>query len=205
MTPFYRFARRVTIILRCLFFRVSYEGLENIPATGGYLVVCNHRSFLDPVFLAHAFRRQLFFMGKAELFRNKFAAALMKALGVFAVERGAGDTRVIDHAVELVNDGRLIGIFPEGTRSPDGQPLRPKSGAALVAKLSRADIIPCAILFEGRMKLWKRVRIKFGTPVPFEELGFTDDSSTSLRRAAKRIMAHIVDLMELEDRAVERD
>ena len=203
MTLFYRLARRVTLILRCLLFRVSYEGLENIPEQGGYLVVCNHRSFLDPVFLAHGFRRQIYFMAKAELFRRRWAAALMKALGVFAVERGAGDTGVIDHAVDLVKQGKLLGIFPEGTRSRDGKPLRPKSGAALVAKLSGAGIIPCAILFDGRMQLWKRVRIRVGKPVPFEELGFTDESPASLRHAAKQIMSHIVELMEAGEMAGE--
>ncbi len=203
MTLFYRLARRVTIFLRWILFRVSFEGLENIPASGGYLVACNHRCFLDPVFLAHGCPRQIYFMAKAELFRNPMAARLMHALGVFAVDRGAGDTAVIDHAVELVRQGRLLGIFPEGTRSRDGKPLRPKSGAALIAKLSQADVIPCAILFEGRMKLWKRVRVKYGPPIPFEELGLTDDGAASLRRASKEIMGRIVALMELEDEANE--
>lgn len=199
MTLFYRFARRLTAILRGILFRVTYEGKENLPTEGGYIVVCNHRSFLDPILLSHAIPRQVYFMGKEELFHNRLLGFILGKLGVFAVNRGAGDMNVIDHAADIIKRGDLLGIFPEGTRSKDGQPLRPKSGAALVAKLSKADIIPCAILFDGKMAIGKKIRIKIGKPVPFEQLGFSDESASSLRRAAKAIMRHITDLMELEE------
>lgn len=203
MSTFYRLARGLTIFLRYLLYRVSFEGCENIPDTGGYLVVSNHHSLLDPVFLAHGIKRQIFFMAKAEAFRRKIFALILGWLGVFAVERGVGDAHAIDRAVELIQQGQLIGIFPEGTRSKDGRPLRPKSGAALVARLTHADILPCAILFEGKMRLWKKVKVKYGKPILFTNLGMDDDSHSSLRRASKEIMSQIVNLMELEEKAGE--
>ena len=203
MSIFYRLGRWITIILRYLLYRVSFEGRENVPLTGGYLVVSNHHSLLDPVFLAHGIKRQIFFMAKAEMFNNKLLALIWRWLGGFSVDRGAGDAQAIHQAVTLIEEGKLIGIFPEGTRSKDGHPLRPKSGAALVARLTHADILPCAILFEGRMRLWKKVRVRYGKPIPFEALGMDDDSHNSLRRASKEIMSRIIDLMELEEEADE--
>ena len=203
MSMFYRLSRFVTILLRHLLYRVSFEGQENVPPTGGYLLVSNHHSLLDPVFLAHGIKRQIFFMAKAEIFDHKLPALLFRWLGVFSVERGAGDSQAIHQAVSLIEQGHLIGIFPEGTRSRDGHPLRPKSGAALVARLTHADILPCAVLFEGKMRLWKKVRVKYGKPIPFAALGMEDDSHSSLRRASKEIMFRIIDLMELEEEADE--
>ena len=118
MRPFYAFARMVTRLIFAVLYDVRFEGQENIPAQGGALVVCNHRFAKDPVVLSHAFpHRQIFFMSKAEWFQHKPLGLLLGALGAFPINRGEGDFGAIDHAVELVKEGHLLGIFPEGTRN----------------------------------------------------------------------------------------
>lgn len=192
MTPFYAFARAVTRAVFAVLYDVRFEGRENIPKDGGGLVVCNHRFLKDPVVLAHAFpNRQLYFMSKAEWFQNKPFGWLLGALGAFPVNRGAGDLDALGHAVELVEQGHLVGIFPEGTRNRTGGPMKPKSGTAFIARQTKADIIPCAILFGERRGFRSKVTVRIGEVIPYGELGFEEEERTSLRRASKLIMGRI--------------
>ena len=196
MTPFYAFAWFVTRVIWAVLFDVTYEGRENIPKIGGALVVCNHRFLKDPLLLAHGFsRRQLFFMAKAEWFKNKSFGMLLGWLGAFPVNRGEGDLSAIDHAVELVKGGRLVAIFPEGTRNRTGGPMRPKSGTAFIARQTGADIIPCAIIFGEKRGFREKITVKIGQVIPYQELGFEGEERTSLRRASKLIMGRVNDLL----------
>lgn len=196
MTPFYAFAWFVTRVIWAVLFDVTYEGRENIPKTGGALVVCNHRFLKDPLLLAHGFsRRQLFFMAKAEWYKNKPFGMLLRWLGAFPVNRGEGDLSAIDHAVELVKGGRLVAIFPEGTRNRTGGPMRPKSGTAFIARQTGADIIPCAIIFGEKRGFREKITVKIGQVIPYQELGFEGEERTSLRRASKLIMGRVNDLL----------
>ena len=201
---FYHFAKWVTTVIRIFFVKATYIGRENLPAEGGYIIACNHRSMWDPVLLAQGVRRQIHFMGKAELFSNVFLRCLMNLLGVISVDRGTGDSNAITRSEEVIRKGGLLGIFPEGTRSPDGKPLRPKSGMALIARATGAGIVPCAVVYEKKEKLHRRhIRVKYGRPISYEELGFGEDQGTaSLKRASKLVMGQIIEMMELpeEDR-----
>ena len=192
MTPFYAFAWWVT--------RIIWAVLFDIPKEGGALVVCNHRFMKDPIVLAHAIpRRQVFFMSKAEWFDNKALGLLLRMLGVFPVNRGAGDMSAIDHAVELVKGGQLVGIFPEGTRNRTGGPMKPKSGTAFIARQTGADILPCALLFGERQGFRSRITVKIGPVIPYRDLGFQGEERTSLRRASKLIMGRINALLGWEE------
>ena len=199
MTPFYAFAWWVTRALFALLYKIRIEGRENIPREGGALVVCNHRFLKDPVVLAHAIpRRQLFFMSKAEWFDNKPFGFLLGMLGVFPVNRGAGDMTAVNHAVELVKEGRLVGSFPEGTRNRSGGPMRPKSGAAFIARQTGADVLPCALLFGERRGFRARITVKIGPVIPYGELGFEGEGRASLHRASKLIAGRINALLGWE-------
>lgn len=196
MKPFYAFARLVTRAIFAVLYDVRFEGRENIPQTGGGLVVCNHRFLKDPVVLAHAFsRRQLHFMSKAEWFQNKPLGLLLGSLGAFPINRGEGDFDAIGHAVELVRQGHLVGIFPEGTRNRTGGPMKPKSGTAFIARQTGADIVPCALLFGERRGFRSKITVKIGPVIPYQELGFEGEERTSLRRASKLIMGRVNSLL----------
>lgn len=196
MTPFYAFAWFVTRVIWAVLFDVTYEGRENIPKSGGALVVCNHRFLKDPLLLAHGFsRRQLHFMAKAEWFQNKPFGMLLRWLGAFPVNRGEGDLSALDHAAELVKGGQLAAIFPEGTRNRTGGPMRPKSGAAFIARQTGADVIPCALVFGEKRGFREKITVRIGSVIPHQELGFEEGERVSLRRASKLIMGRVNDLL----------
>jgi len=136
------------IVFRFYFFvllRVRVEGLEHIPADGSFVVCSNHISWLDPLMLGAAFPRQLFYMTKAEAFESPVAAGILRTVGAFPVRRHTADRRAIRRALDLLGAGRVIAVFPEGTRSRDGRLGRAEAGAALLAVWSGALVLPVAI------------------------------------------------------------
>lgn len=183
-----------------LFMRVRVVGKENIPSEDTPLVLCcNHISNWDPIFLivAHP-KRHVHFMAKAELFSNRlFSWFLGEQIGAFPVRRGTGDMSAIDTAKRLVNERKLMGIFPEGTRSKDGKLLRPKSGAALIVAQTGASVLPAAIVTrDQRVRLFQRVTVVYGKPLSPEELHLTDSERPDIRYATRLIMKTIGELIE---------
>lgn len=184
-----------------LFMWVRVRGKEHIPQTLGDppLVLCsNHISLWDPILLEIVQRRHVYFMAKAELFRNPVLGWLLeKQFGAFPVHRGTGDTGAIDIAKALVESGKIMGIFPEGTRSKDGKLGRAKSGAALVVAQTGAHVLPVAITTKHqKTRPFKRVTITFGKPLSPEDLHLTDPVRPDLRYATRTIMSTIETLME---------
>ena len=167
MSPLYRFGRGLLMPFYKLLFWYKIKGRENVPDDGAFIVCSNHLSNNDPVLLGIAIKRQVFYMAKAELFKNKFLSWLIRTLGAFPVERGAGDGKAINQAEEVVNDGRLLGIFIEGTRSKTGEFLRPKSGAAIIAHQMNVPVIPVCITPKNKkVKVFRKVTISWGKPIP---------------------------------------
>lgn len=147
-TPFYRFSRVVVAATLRLFFRLKksvVQGAANIPAEGGFILASNHASHLDPPVLAVASPRPLTFMAKKELFTNPLFSALIKSLGAYPVDRGGSDRGAIQMAIGLLQVGRGLVIFPEGTRTSDGEVGELKSGAALLSLRAGAPIVPAYI------------------------------------------------------------
>ncbi len=177
-------------------FRMRVQGRENIPRTGPVLLCSNHSAKRDPVMLGVSQRRQVFYMAKEELFQNRFLGGLLRKLGAFPVLRGSGGSDALQEAYDLLDDNAIVGVFIEGTRSKTGELGRPKTGAALLAYRTKAPVVPVCITAEdGRPpKKFKRTTVKFGKPIPFEELQMEDDSSMQLRRASRKIMARIAAL-----------
>lgn len=172
------------------------EGLENLPKEGGVIICLNHISMFDPVFVVFSCPREVHFLSKAELFRIKPLAWLLRLFGAFPVKRGEADVGAINTAEEYIRSGEVVGIFVEGTRtkSPVGEPGRPKSGAALIAAESSGTIVPAAVIYKkGRMRIFNRVTIRYGEPFEIE-----DDGSGNLRRriraATTTIFSKIVEL-----------
>ncbi len=182
------------------FVRVRVIGKENFPPVDTPLVLCcNHISNWDPVLLevAHP-KRHVYFMAKAELFSNRlFAWFLGKQIGAFPVQRGTGDRSAIDTAKRLVNERKLLGIFPEGTRSKDGKLLRPKSGVALIVAQTGASVLPAAVVTRGqRMRPFQRVTVVYGKPLSPETLHLNDPEHPDIRYATRLIMKTIGELIE---------
>lgn len=123
---------------------VTVYGAENFPAAGGCILASNHRAHVDPPYMSWVSRRQLYYMGKEELFHG-IVGYFVKGLEVFPVRRGEADRAAIRTAVEHLKKGHIVGIFPEGTRSEDTS-LRPaEKGFGLIAKMTDCLIVPVAI------------------------------------------------------------
>lgn len=193
----YTFGKIVCRPVFKLLYRYKVVNKHSIPNDSGYLIACNHLSYSDPVLLGLSQKRRMFFMAKSELFRNKFFAGLIKSLGAFPVERGAGDGKAIYTAEQLLQEGNLLTIFIEGGRSKNGELMRPRSGAALVALQTGIPIVPVCITITGNPKhLFSKRVIHFGTPMTAEELGLNEGSRQELRHASEKLMGKIKELRE---------
>jgi 1-acyl-sn-glycerol-3-phosphate acyltransferase len=147
---------------------LKVKGYKNIPASGAVIVAPNHLSNLDPVLVALAINRPINFMAKAELFQNKTFGKLLTRIYVFPVKRGNADRHAIRHALQLMEDGEVLGIFPEGTRRKPGQVEHTQGGVAMIALRSGAPVLPVACVGTDRNLicgwLWP-LEIRIGEPI----------------------------------------
>lgn len=126
-------------------YRVELQGVENIPATGGVILVANHESLFDPWLLALATPRPVRYMAKSELWRYAPVGRALEAFGAFPVERGAGDATAISMAADLLRRGEVLGIFPQGTsKQLESRPFH--RGAARLALATGAPIVPVRLV-----------------------------------------------------------
>jgi 1-acyl-sn-glycerol-3-phosphate acyltransferase len=173
-------------------------GVENVPARGGALVVCNHQSYLDPIVLTAKVRRPLQFMGKEELFTaGPRRERLIRALGAFPVRQGACDLRAVREAIARLQAGRLVNIFPEGARTPDGEIGKIQEGIALIDRRAHVPLIPAVIV--GAYEAWPihrrfprpwPVRVQFGPPMQVADLS-PEQITTLVDRTLKRMFEEL--------------
>ena len=178
-----------------IWFNLKIEGRENIPKGRAFVYASNHRSNADPVLVTLAGRGRFSFMAKSELFKNKLFAWLIRSLGAFPVERGTGDTAAIEKAIDNVKNGVNLLIFPEGTRSKDGRVGKGKTGVALIAARSHADVVPVGISFDGKLHFRSKIVVRIGRPIPAGTLAVEEglDDRELLRTLKKNVMPPIMD------------
>lgn len=193
---FYRFALNLTSALSRLFFKMEYENTENIPTDEGFIVCSNHTTWWDPIFAAPKIKPEIYFMAKEEFFSGFLIGTLFKNLNAFPVKRGSADMSSLKHAEDIVKGGGVLCLFPEGTRSKDKQPGRAKPGVAMIASKVNCGILPVGISYKGRLALGKKVTVRYGKFIPYAELGITEGSSSSIRKASVLIMERIVNEMD---------
>ena len=173
-------------------FRIRVIGRENLPKEGGFVLAPNHISAIDPVFvvIARFWGKRLLIMAKEEILQvNPVFTWMFRHVGVVGIERGRGDVNVVDELIGNVQKGQGLLIFPEGTRSKTGQVGKVKSGAFVIASAAGVPMVPCRIIYEpGRMKVFCRVRVCFGTPIPAEELYLGETKSASALRRNKALL-----------------
>src|SRR5262245_24945816 len=152
----YAILKPVALALMRLLFRVEGRGAEHIPAEGPVLLVANHSSVLDPALIGGVCPRPLTFLAKAELFRIPGFGGLIRRLNARPLRREGADPSALRIARRVLDEGKALLVFPEGTRGEEGILREPKAGAALLAVQSGAAVIPTYVRGSGRA--WPRGR-----------------------------------------------
>lgn len=191
-----------------LLYRFDVKGLDHVPKDGPAILAMNHTAFFDSIFVPLMVRRKITFLAKDEYFFSPgingwFMAQIFRGLGQVPISRSGGSASVaaLRTGVEVLGDGNLLGIYPEGTRSPDGQLYRGHTGVARMAMTANVKVIPVGI--KGMRALQPpgklvprlgRVTIEFGEPLDFSRYDGMSEDRFVLRSATDEIMYEIMEL-----------
>jgi 1-acyl-sn-glycerol-3-phosphate acyltransferase len=197
-------------------FRPQAQGVENIPETGPVLLVANHQSFSDSIFMPLLTPRPVKFLAKAEYFsgpgvKGRLSAGFFKGVGSVPIDRAGAKAAdaAIKTALRLLSQDQIVGLYPEGTRSPDGRLYKGRTGAARIALTARCPVVPCAISGTEKVqptgKLVPKVHpvtVTFGAPLDFsrytdalwEKVKDTEHEHTVLRAITDEIMHTLMEM-----------
>ncbi len=188
-----------------IMFRPRYLGRDKIPVDGPLIIAANHLSHIDPAFIMTATKRPVSYMSKKEHFEGAIRRLVFKQVGVIPVDREEGGKEALKGAIEILEEGGAIGIFPEGTRSRDGKIGKGKTGVARLAALTGAAVVPVAIrqtdgvwpVSKRAPRPWRKFYYKFGDPIYFD---YKEKNHENFRKFTDSVMSRIVELSnECED------
>ncbi|MFE6691781.1 lysophospholipid acyltransferase family protein [Streptomyces sp. NPDC057743] len=191
-----------------LIFRPRVEGLEWVPEEGPAIIAGNHLSFADHFVMPAVVPRRVTFLAKAEYFtgpglKGRLTAAFFRGVGQIPVDRSGGraSAAALASGLAVLRKGRLLGIYPEGTRSHDGRLYKGRTGVAALALKAGGPVVPCAVIgtFEAqptgrRLPRAMRVTVRFGPPLTFTRYAGLVDERTALRAVTDEIMYAILTL-----------
>lgn len=193
LTPPFRFAWRITV-----------EGAQHIPATGGAIIAPNHISVLDSFFVPLTVGRRMTYVGKAEYMDDWKTKYVFPAIGMIPIDRSGGDAskRALDAAAGILEAGELFGIYPEGTRARDGKLHKGHTGVARLALRTECPIVPVGIIGTDDVqppdarypKPFRRVHIRFGPPISVEKYTDRANDRLVLRQITDEVMYEIRNL-----------
>ncbi|MBX3013371.1 MAG: 1-acyl-sn-glycerol-3-phosphate acyltransferase [Caldilineaceae bacterium] len=166
----WRFLYRLITFCKPLFCRLRIEGQEHVPATGGCIIACNHSMGPDYLVLGYASPRQIYYMAKIELFQvHPWFSRLIEAAGAFPIDRGRNDTAALQAAEGVLGRGKVLGMFPEGTRSRTGELRRGKTGAARIAFAAQVPVVPAVVIDPAKILTHfgrrPEIIVRFGPPL----------------------------------------
>ncbi len=199
MEPVYGFFYGLCRLAHQMFFRGDVAGLENLPESGGYIVAANHASLLDPPMVGQFLPRQVSFFARKTLWKPGVAAWWLDAVGTIPVDRDGGTSLdAIKRVLQALASGRVVIVFPEGTRSPNGELQAPRPGVGLLACKARVPVVPARVFgsFEafgrdGRLRLGSPVSVAYGKALSPQEYDNPADGRERYARTAARIMEAI--------------
>jgi 1-acyl-sn-glycerol-3-phosphate acyltransferase len=193
----------LTPLLR-FFYRVKVEGLEHVPGDGPLIVASNHVSFSDSFFLPMVLRRRITFVAKAEYFEDPKTAWFFRAVGQIPIKRegGSASQGALAAAREVLEQGGVFGIYPEGTRSPDGRLYKGHTGIARLALQTRAPVCPVAMIGTreaqpiGQVmpRLFMPITVRISPPLDFQRFYDRADDPVVLRQITDEAMFRLREL-----------
>jgi len=160
---FYYVVKAICWLILKIFWRMEIIGIENIPQSGGLIIASNHVSYLDPAVLTASLNRKIYFLTKKEVFKNNFISFLLKNMNALPIDREKVDILAFKKAINILREEKVLGIFPEGTRSSNGELQELKLGTIKIAMKTGVPILPAGII--GTHKIYPR-GIKF--PILFK-------------------------------------
>lgn len=185
----YHFISRILYFVFKVFYKVEINGRENLPQSGGVIVMSNHISSYDPPLIAAAFKRPVRFMAKKELFENPIMRFVLYLADAFPVDRDKNDIRAVKTALTVLKSGEVLGLFPEGTRRPEGKPGNPKAGSVMLAVKSGVPIVPVGI---KNVKTEGRITVNIGEKFSMERFSKKRLTKKERKEAAQLIKEKIV-------------
>ena len=204
---FYRCCKLFVFIVLKILFRVSAKGRANIPTEGGVVIVSNHASNLDPPIIGVEAGRMVHIMAKKELFEIPVMGKMIPHLGAFPVNRGGADRGALRKASQVLKDGSVLLIFPEGTRTRDGELQKAKPGVGLIAKMAGVPIVPAYI--QGSYKALPRkqalpkltkITVHFGQPFEIKDVDGDPKAKDFTHNISDFMMKKIAELKESVDK-----
>lgn len=175
---FYIFIRSIAKLFIRIKFRMEIIGMEHIPENGPVIVAANHTSNYDPIILFSAFQRKIHFLAKHELFRSRLSNWFFNKLHAIPVDRGGVVIRPVRHSLKVINEGEVLGIFPEGSRCKNGEMVKPKKGVVFLGLKTRAPILPI-VLVGVKKGLRQPVKVIIGPLIHVTDLGIVEYSALS--------------------------
>jgi 1-acyl-sn-glycerol-3-phosphate acyltransferase len=201
MRPHYHFFHVIARPLLKSLFRFQVFGAKNVPSNGGVLLVSNHVSYVDPVFMGAAVDRNLHYMARSTLFKPGLIERFLLSMNAFPVHLGVPDRGAIRRALQLLDDGNVLHIFPEGTRSIDGTLGTAQAGVGFIAYRTKAPVVP--VFLDGTEKVFPRgaqmmkpakVKLSFGRPLDLDHFRKARSSREIRAKIGEVVMSSIAEL-----------
>ncbi len=190
-------------ILFTLFSSLKTKGRENINIDGGFIIAANHTSYLDPPLISSFSRKPVFFMAKKALFEVPVLSPVIKSLGAFPVARDGKDTAPVKHAISLLKQGKIVGIFPQGQRVRTEQEVQGAMGVTMIAKQAGVPVVPVGITgARGSLSMKnifgkrKKLKIKIGKPIYYTKSEIPAHERENMRAFTDTLMNAIDELVE---------
>lgn len=183
---FYDFAKSVVYGVVKPLYRIEVIGKENFPSEGGVLLCTNHIDNFDPLVVGAMAPRPVHFMAKAELFSVPVLGKIVPHVNAFPVKRGLSDREALRKGLSILKEGKVLGLFPEGTRSKTGELGKGLAGAGFFALRTEAYVVPCAII--GPYKPFRKLKVAYGKPIKMDKIR---EDKASAEQASELIMDEI--------------
>lgn len=183
----YNITIKIMEIYTKLFYKYEVIGAENVPDIGNIIIAANHKSNLDPVFIAAAIQnRKISVIAKKELFKNKLIGSYLNHINVIPIDRNNPGISALKSVLKEIKNGNAVGIFPEGTRCKGREFGKAKAGLGMLAVKGKASVVPVSIITD--YKLFKKVKIYIGSPISMEQYYGEKLSSKEFERISQDVL-----------------